>query len=397
MAGLNDINPDLPLGSDLLSVGDDRLRALAAKVIECIGLEHSLAGMHKLPHGPLSQRPAFGNTGRLFILETAGMVPELQYDSGTAWISLTRNNQVDSWEDGLAAHRAAIPIDHPIGSVQHQALAVGHVLAKHLDASVPDDLRSLAGLVNGTVLPTSMHFHALGEDGGGIIDSPPATNPNIITIPAGMSMLEVFMWGAGAGGAGYSSPFTYHPAWAPSLSLFINPSGGAGGGFASGKIRVLPGEQYSIKVGIGGIGGIPGVFGIDGGDTWLKKVGSSDPIMFADGGKADPIPARVMVYETDMDSGEMLSTQVATYPNSGADAGRGAGAGAGDIISGSNGITSQITVRRHAIGADSLTVSAVGALSGSGSVVPGGGGNAGTSGHTSGYPGANGKLWMNLS
>ena len=388
MAGLNDINPTNPLGSELLSLGDDRIRAVVAKIIECIGAEHSLLGYHKLPCGTLAARPSFGNRGRLYVLETAGLAAELQYDSGTAWVTLTRNQIGDATAGGLAAHRAAIPIDHPDGSVQHMAIAAGNILAKHLNGSIPDDLRSLAGLVNGSLLPVDMHYHAVGGSGG-VVYAPPATNPDIKTIPPGVSLLKIHMWGAGAGGTSYPlSPFHIDgPDWCHANK----PPGGGGGAYTSGMIKVVPGEQYSIKVGHGGIGGTSGLWGSDGGDSWIKKVGETESKAFASGGKGIPPIQRYSV-----DDGTNV-TWYGTCP--GAEGGRGLDAEPGDIISSGRGATCFIRLSGAFMGGwrFSITFTDVGALSGGGGAVPGGGGNAGNAEHPDGYPGNDGKFWMTMS
>jgi len=147
-------------------------------------------------------------------------------------------------------------------------------------------------------------------------------------------------------------------------------------------IKVVPGEQYSIKVGHGGIGGTSGLWGSDGGDSWIKKVGETESKAFANGGKGNP---PIQHYPGD----EYVSCL-------GAEGGRGLNAGPGDVISSVRGGTCFL----HFVSAltrSQITFTDVGAPSGGGGAVPGGGGNAGSAEHPDGYPGNDGNFWMIMS
>lgn len=65
------------------------------------------------------------------------------------------------------------------------------------------------------------------------------------TVPAGVTSMDVRLWGAGGGGNAWQNPAV----------------SGGGGGFTSGKLAVSPGEALSITVGQGGQYGQTGIFG----------------------------------------------------------------------------------------------------------------------------------------
>jgi hypothetical protein len=147
MSGLNDLNVNYPAASQTPTLGDDYIRALTAKLKEWAAIEHSLAGPHTLLHGVLASRPAYGNSGRIYILEVAGVAREIQMDTGSAWVTLTSNQTLVTYVADLATHIAASPIDHPSSSVTSAKIAWGAILAKHLDSS--GSASSIAALVNG--------------------------------------------------------------------------------------------------------------------------------------------------------------------------------------------------------------------------------------------------------
>ncbi len=157
MAGLNDISSSDPAGTEAPSFGDNRIRAIVAKLKEAFAVEHALTGVHGILSGSLAERPAFGNKGRLYILVTAGVATELQWDTGAAWANLTSNQTVVGYLDLLAVHIAANPIDHPVQSVTHTHIKSGDIKKKHLDGSA--DNTSIAALVNGANAD-AFHVHA---------------------------------------------------------------------------------------------------------------------------------------------------------------------------------------------------------------------------------------------
>ncbi len=67
----------------------------------------------------------------------------------------------------------------------------------------------------------------------------------IFTVPAGVTLLRVEMWGGGGGGGG-------------KLNVTDIPGTGGGGAYAMSEIAVAPGELLTVKVGGGGGGGING-------------------------------------------------------------------------------------------------------------------------------------------
>lgn len=103
MAGLNDVDETTPAGTASAKEGDNQLRALKAKLKEFAGVEHHYDGAHKIPSGSAAVRPAAGKAGRLYILETPSLEDELQRDTGSAWETITRNQDVIELVDHIAA------------------------------------------------------------------------------------------------------------------------------------------------------------------------------------------------------------------------------------------------------------------------------------------------------
>ena len=157
MSGLNDISSANPSGKEAPHLGDDRIRQLIAKLIEFAAVAHTLAGKHKFGRGPLSSRPTYGNSGDLYILEVAGLLAELQYDTGTAWVTLTSRNDIAAFLLSLATHQAATTIDHPANSVIGSKIAAGALQKRHFDGGT--DVTSVATLVNGSSAD-SLHVHS---------------------------------------------------------------------------------------------------------------------------------------------------------------------------------------------------------------------------------------------
>ena len=246
MAGLDDINPNDPAGTESPTLGDNRIRALAAKLIEAFEVEHALAGPHAILVGSSAQRPAAGYAGRFFILTAAGVAVELQYDTGSTWVFLTSNQAVIDYVSGLVAHIAANPIDHPNGSVTQIKIAQGAILKKHLDGS--GDNTTLENLVNGGNADF-LHVHASTDQNLAIF-----TSSGIWTCPDGITLVLLELSGGGGGGGGKNGGV-------------CGGGGGGGGGYLKAYAPVIPGIEYDIIIGLGGAGGTDGVDGIAGGQS----------------------------------------------------------------------------------------------------------------------------------
>lgn len=247
MAGLDDINPTNPAGNETPTLGDNRIRALAAKIIEAFGIEHALAGEHTFLVGSAAQRPAAGHEGRFFILTAAGVAVELQYDTGSAWVNITSNQTTTGQSEDLAAHIAANPIDHPDDSVTSAKILAGNILAKHLDAASGN--ASIAALVDGSNAD-ALHIHASTDQ-----NIAKFTSSATWTCPAGITLVEFEGW-AGGGGGGCSGGGGYDGG-----------GGGGGGGYVKERIVVVPGTEYAITVGMGGNGASSTAGGDTGGQT----------------------------------------------------------------------------------------------------------------------------------
>jgi hypothetical protein len=176
MAGLNDLIATNPPGTETPTLGDDRIRALTAKLIEWAAIEHSLAGPHTFLHGVLSSRPAYGNSGRIYILEVAGVAREIQMDTGAAWVSITSNQALVAVIAGLAAHLIASPLDHPSSSVTSAKIAAGAILKNHLASGLA--ATTIAALVSGGSAD-ALHTHPAYDY---------VATPGLIT-PAGLTDL----------------------------------------------------------------------------------------------------------------------------------------------------------------------------------------------------------------
>src|SRR5262245_57417121 len=73
------------------------------------------------------------------------------------------------------------------------------------------------------------------------------------TVPAGVTQIQVKLWGAGGAGNNY-------------LGTPAEKQNGGGGGFAGATLNVTPGEKLTIMVGRGGLPGAgPGAYGGGGG------------------------------------------------------------------------------------------------------------------------------------
>lgn len=91
MADLSTLDVTQPPDSQAVSQGAARIRETRDATVTSFGIEHALAGMHKIPLGTTAARPAAGNAGRLYINTDLGL---LQYDSGSAWLNLSATNSV---------------------------------------------------------------------------------------------------------------------------------------------------------------------------------------------------------------------------------------------------------------------------------------------------------------
>lgn len=147
MAGLNDLSSLVPAGTETPTMGSSRIRAIIAKVKEWAGIEHSLAGPHTFLHGPLSSRPAAGYEGRIYILEEVGLAKEIQKDTGSAWETITANQDIATLVADLASHVLGDPLPHADGSVTAAKILAGAIVKKHLEGGV--SIASIAALVNG--------------------------------------------------------------------------------------------------------------------------------------------------------------------------------------------------------------------------------------------------------
>ena len=82
---LTDLDPTLPLATDLVSEGDDRMREERLKIRNWADVEHHRDGPHKIPFGAPGVRPAAGHAGRLFVNTTDS---ELELDNGSSWLTI---------------------------------------------------------------------------------------------------------------------------------------------------------------------------------------------------------------------------------------------------------------------------------------------------------------------
>jgi hypothetical protein len=314
MAGLNDLDPTNPDNKDLLSQGALNIRLVITKLIEFAQVEHALSGEHTLPRGTIAARPAVGNAGRLYILEVVGVAKELQFDTGTAWVTLTSNQAVLDYATALSTHQTATVLDHPNSSVTAAKIKAGAILKKHLDGG--SDLDSLAVLVNGSNAD-AFHEHAFPA-ASGVGNKVEITSGGSWSKPAGVDFIWISACAAGGGGGGgrvtqggnggaggawiYKIPFDV--TGISSITHAIGSGGAAGAGAADGSA----GGSTTITIGgrtitlLGGSGGLNGsgteaaggvkptddmlvLYSVDGCDGGVHN-GASDGIgnFFFDGG-----------------------------------------------------------------------------------------------------------------
>jgi hypothetical protein len=269
MAGLDDLNASIPDGKSALGLGDNAIRLVITKLLEYAAIEHALTGEHTFGVGTIAQRPAAGHKGRFYILTTAGVAVELQYDTGSGWATLTNNQAVVNYAEGLASHANASVLAHPDGSVTAAKIKAGAIHKGHLNGTT--SVESIASLVGGAA--TSLHHHDAGEGSNGMTTFS-APGAHTVTFPPGV--YRMFFTIAAGGGAGGAGDYGYGMA---------NPSGGGGGG-AGAEIRSYPvtrdpGTVLDIYVGRGGVGfNDPDSAGGNGVDSWIIGPGQ----VFAPGG-----------------------------------------------------------------------------------------------------------------
>ncbi len=95
------------------------------------------------------------------------------------------------------------------------------------------------------------------------------------TAPAGITSVEVEVWGAGGGGGGY-------------IDWSSGAGGGGGGAYSKAIVSVVPGQTYTLNIGEGGSAGLGLDLenqsdGGDGGDTWFGDLATTQ--VLAKGGK----------------------------------------------------------------------------------------------------------------
>lgn len=248
MGGLNDLDPTSPDGKDLLGGGDNAIRLIITKLKEFAAVEHAMTGEHMFGNGSIAQRPAAAHSGRLYILIVAGVEKELQFDTGSEWVTITSNQVLVNYANNLSTHADASPIDHPDGSISSAKIAAGSLLLRHFIGGISS--ASVADLFNKSANGNEFHTHAVAADAGetGIVTYTDPGTHNLV-VPAGVvRMFFRYAGGGGGGDGGYWS----------------NGGGGGGRGVEkSGWLAVTAGETIELVNGVGGDGG-----SIVGGGGW---------------------------------------------------------------------------------------------------------------------------------
>lgn len=81
MVDLSTLDVRSPRDTELVSLGDDAIRATKEAIKTSVRQEHSLvSGVHQIPTG--TSRPPAGNAGRLFMNSQTKL---LEYDTGSEW------------------------------------------------------------------------------------------------------------------------------------------------------------------------------------------------------------------------------------------------------------------------------------------------------------------------
>ena len=168
------------------------------------------------------------------------------------------NSTTNAWEDvAVAAPDTSSLIANALISGSKGALITS-------TGSAVDDLTVGA---DGTVL-TADSGEALGikwaaPSSGGLISETTFTASGTYTIPAGATLLEITLIGAGAGGSGGRTGASVYNGG--------GPGGGGGGGVILWQgVNGL--TSLSVSVGAGGTGGAPGTAGAVGGATAVEPL-----------------------------------------------------------------------------------------------------------------------------
>lgn len=100
-------------------------------------------------------------------------------------------------------------------------------------------------------------------------------NASIVTfvVPANVTSLIIEAWGAGGGGGGCGV----------SLPCTRACGGGGSGAYVLESVSVLPGDVFTLNVGVGGTGGDPGLSGSSGGTTAVTNALLVDIILAVGG------------------------------------------------------------------------------------------------------------------
>jgi len=171
MAGLESLTGDDPSGSESPTQGDNRIRELTQKTKESMSKEHTLSGIHAILSGTSTARPAAGNKGRLYILENPSVAKELQYDNGSSWETITKNQTVIDQIATLSAHISSNPADHADGSIKSKHLATGILAKKHFSnlPSFANNNDSVVKLIDGSELDSTWHTHPEPTSASGMV------------------------------------------------------------------------------------------------------------------------------------------------------------------------------------------------------------------------------------
>ncbi|NOQ24652.1 MAG: CxxxxCH/CxxCH domain-containing protein [Bacteroidales bacterium] len=180
--------------------------------------------------------------------------------------------------------------------------------------------------------------------------------------PAGITSVTVECWGGGSAGGGNTTGAD-------------GGGGGGGGAYSSAVVTVIPGNFYTVTVGVGGTG-VLGNIGNSGGDSWFKDLST----VLAKGGLGGnpPISGAAGIAGTGGASGSGVGTTLFSGGNGGNGVNGNQGVGGGGGSSAGTG----------ADGTDG-TAGLVGQVPGSGGIAPTGGGNGGDGGakNANGLPG----------
>ena len=171
MAGLESLTGDDPEGAEAPIQGDNRIRELTQKAKESMSKEHTLSGIHAIMSGLTtgSERPAAGNKGRFYLYTASDKsspytnVRELQWDNGSSWETITKNEQVIKVIADLLTHRESNAMDHAASSVLHTHLISGILRKKHFDSTQSNNnesVSSLLSLIDGSEV--TLHSHDIG-------------------------------------------------------------------------------------------------------------------------------------------------------------------------------------------------------------------------------------------